>query len=1084
MKLATPALLAALGLALAAPVALAQTPGQPPQGRRMQMSGIPDSLRAQVRDRMMALPDTARTRIFTQLMQLPEDQRGPFLLRQLGLGAARPGTAPAAPAPAASVEAPAGPTTATNGRLDGAILRGVVRDSSVQEVFPGVTVKALRNRRAGQPESDTLAAGTVTDVDGRYALRVPAGTYRLRVESPGFRRVSRVVTVADGDIATFPAISLEGAGGEAGEIVVEGAADVVRVSGDTVSFRAESIRLAAGSTSEDLVRRVPGVTIENGQVSVRGERVTRVTVDGQEFFGNDAVTTLQSLPADLIRDVQVLDQASEQSRFSGFDDGNRERSINLVTRPDRRRGTFGRVSGGAAPEGRYIVDGAVNRFRGTMRGGVTFLTNNINQQQFAFEDLAASGSFEAFRGGGGGGMSMGGGGNFRFGPGGFATASDGEVATHALGLTLSDRTRGGTQWSLSAVGTANVSRTNSLVERLYAETSPLTALALDTSAARSLGQNVRLQGRLERSFTPRTQLTLTARLNGQNADVTSDGSERALSATDALVSRAITASESSSVGYAALGTALLRHRLGRPGRTVSLNLALGYNGSDREQTLQSNTFVRSTGSDSLAARRVLTGALGASYSATLSYTEPLARNTQLELSLSPSANWSDSDQTARLLDYVSLVDQGPLARYENDVQQSVNRQRAGAQVQHRWGEGWRFTAGLSAQREQVGSEQTIAGSALVDEAFYSVLPQVTLAFQPRGAGGGGGMGRMMAAMAGGPNAPAVRIVSGELSYRTNTDVPSVTQLGRVPDDTNPLRLTGGNAALVPSYQHELRARIFDIQPIKGNSNLLFVNYRLGQNYIGDEVILAGADTTLDGFRLLQGGTFTRPVNLDGQSTLTVFGNVGRGLGRLPLSASLGLNALRTVVPGRLNGNATESETRTFGGTLGLNTTRTRGWDGSLSYNASLSQTERTGFGALSAASQELVTHRLTGQVRARPGKFILETDLSLFAYGGDRAQDTPTQVFWNAALGYAFGGANPVELRLTATDLLDQANGFSRSFQPLFTRTSESNALGRYFMLRATWRFNSMTGGARAQTPGVPGMPGGGPVIIRHGASQ
>ena len=1044
------------------------------------LEGLPDSLRTRFRERMQALPDTSRRRIFSTAMGLPEDQRMPFLLRELGLSSA-------APAPAAAeATAPARTVSAS----EGAILRGVVRDSSVHEPFPGATVKAIRTRRPNMPPSDTLAAGGVTDVDGVYRLLVPPGSYRLRVESPGFRRVSRTVTVSAGDIATFPAISLEGAGGEAGEIVVEGDADVVRVSGDTVSFRAESIRLAPGSTSEDLVRRVPGITIENGQVNVRGERVSRVTVDGQDFFGNDALTTLQSLPADLIRDVQVLDQASEQSRFTGFDDGNRERSINLVTRPDRRRGVFGRLSAGGSVEERYLVDGAVNLFRGNQRSGVTFLTNNVNQQQFAFEDVAASGASEAFRGGGGGGLSTGGGGmRVRFGPGGFGVATDGEVATHGLGLTYSNRTAKGVQLSLSATGLASIAHANSLSQSLYNSSSPVRSFASDSSVARTLNQNVRVQGRLEMPFSERTQLTFTTRLNAQNSDSDQSLASLVLGPSASLLSQALNANTNGSTGYAGLANALLRHRLGKPGRTISANLALGYNQSNGDRTTDSDARYGRTGlADSLVldARRITTDAQGLSYSATLAYTEPLARNTQLQLTLNPSANWNTSNQDARRLDPTTLADLGPYPRYENDVDQSVNRVRGGAQVQTRWGSGWRFTVGLDGQREAVSSDQTIAGAVPVDKAYLSALPQVTLAFQPQGSGGMRGMMRMGGApggSTGGSPQVSVRMRSGELSYRTSTDVPSVNQLGRVPDDSNPLSVSSGNASLQPSYTHQFRGRFFDVEPIKGNMNMVFASVGFGQNYIGNETVLVKSDTTIDGIALGPGAQFSRPINLDGQRSMMLMSMLGRAVPSLPLTANLGLSIIRNETPTRLNGNEATSITNSLGGSLTFSTTRTSGWDGSVSYNPMLSSTQRPVVGSSTTLDQSFVTHRASGTLRARPGKFIVETDVTLQAYTGDNTANSPTQVFWNAALGYTLGGTNPLELRLSATDLLDQSNGYNQSFQTLYTQTSTSNALGRYVMLRATWRFNSMTGGARSQQ-GMPGMPGGGPVIIRRGGDD
>ena len=169
-------------------------------------------------------------------------------------------------------------------------------------------------------------------------------------------------------------------------------------------------------------------------------------VDGKEFFGDDASATLRNLPADMVDRVQVYDRGSDQSMYSGFDDGNTQKTINLVTKSDKRNGIFGRLSGGYGTIDRYNANGMLNYFNGNQRVTVLAQTNNVNQQNFAMQDL-----FGLSGGGGGrGGMRMNGAGMRTFGGGGGASANAGDpsnffvnsqngiTSTNAIGFNYSD----------------------------------------------------------------------------------------------------------------------------------------------------------------------------------------------------------------------------------------------------------------------------------------------------------------------------------------------------------------------------------------------------------------------------------------------------------------------------------------------------------------------------------------------------------------------------------------------------------------------------------------------------------------------
>ena len=182
----------------------------------------------------------------------------------------------------------------------------------------------------------------------------------------------------------------------------------------------------------------------NGEVQAQGEKVQRVLVDGKQFFGEDATLALKNLPAEIVDKIEVFDRQSDQAQLTGFDDGNAQKTINIVTRADRNAGKFGKLFAGYGSDNRYMAGGNLNIFGKEKRISIIGLSNNINQQNFASQDLAGvlgssgGGGGRGGRGGGGGGGggSWGGGGN----GGNFLVGQqNGITNTSAFGLNYTDK---------------------------------------------------------------------------------------------------------------------------------------------------------------------------------------------------------------------------------------------------------------------------------------------------------------------------------------------------------------------------------------------------------------------------------------------------------------------------------------------------------------------------------------------------------------------------------------------------------------------------------------------------------------------
>lgn len=945
----------------------------------------------------------------------------------------------------------------------GFFVGGTVLDASDKQPLAGFNVVATRLA------ADSARTGTVTDADGNFRLPLPAGRWRIRLSSIGYVPVTRDLpmpvpeTLPEGGglLVSLGTIEMQPDAVELEGITVSGRQARATVQGDTTSFNADAFRVERNATAEDLVTKIPGVTVENGQVTAQGEAVRRVTVDGREFFGDDASAALRNLPAEVIQDVQIFDRQSDQARFTGFDDGNRERTINLVTRRGRQRGQFGRISGAAgadalnSPTARYNVSGTVNDFDGDRRLSGTFLVNNVNQQNFSFEDLIG-----AMGGGGGGGRRGGGGMTIMRGGGGgmggfnlgdaFVGDRGGINAVASVGLNASN-TIGKAEMSASYFGSRTSNTTDGSSRRDYL--TPVGALYAEDRAARSLGYSHRLNGRLELPLGAATELIFTPRVSLQTNDASSTTS--ALSSLGAADARSSirSAYDGDDLGYTSNSNLRLRHRFAKPGRSLSGGLGLSFDGrrGDSEQDVESAFFdpgTTDTTPDSAADYRRATDAdsWSRSVSVDLNYTEPIGRNAQLLARYSPTFAESAADQTATLFDTATGDFTTPDPAFTSALDRRVTTHRGGLSAQYRKGR-FTATAGVDGQSETLDVTQSGGRAFSVDKTFTSVLPSASMRYQPS------------------------RTASFEVNLRSSTNAPSATQLRNTYDDTNPLLVSTGNPGLRPSTSQVamINGRLVRAQGTRTFSG--FASLTRTNDYVTTDTRLFTADTLLaPGVALGAGSQLSRPVNLDGFWSARSFLAYGQPIGLLRSNAnlSLGLNHSRT--PGLVNGGLNRADATTLDTRLGVTSNISPRLDFNVSYGVSFTDVANS---AAAARDQTYARHRGNARLTARPyAGLVFATDVNASFYTGSRlGGSTPTQAVWNASLGYSFLPGDAAEVRLSVYDLLNRNTNLNRSTAASYVETSTSDALGRYVMLSLAYRIRRFNG----QTVPAAPAPGAGP---------
>ena len=254
--------------------------------------------------------------------------------------------------------------------------------STVFDAKNGLPLEMATVRLLSSKDS-SLVKGCQTDLKGAFMLdKIKDGNYILLVSSVGYNEQSRNITMEKKDILLKSFQMIENVK-VLKEVDVKGTAAQLVVKGDTVEYNATAFKTQENAVVEDLLKKLPGVEIStDGKITVNGQEVKKIRVDGKKFFGDDVEMTTKNIPADMIDKIQVLEQKSDMALLTGFEDNDTERIINLTTKSNRKKGTFGTISAGAGIDTnndfRYDGNANINLMNNDVQTSVVAGANNLN----------------------------------------------------------------------------------------------------------------------------------------------------------------------------------------------------------------------------------------------------------------------------------------------------------------------------------------------------------------------------------------------------------------------------------------------------------------------------------------------------------------------------------------------------------------------------------------------------------------------------------------------------------------------------------------------------------------------------------
>lgn len=965
---------------------------------------------------------------------------------------------------------------------------GYILDSKTSEPLIAATVKA---------SSSDGGTGTfaITDENGKFELEVSRpGKWTLTFNYVGYKEMVKDVNITP-NRTSIGKFNLKEDPHLLKEVETIGHSERIKQRGDTIAYNADAYKVQDGANAEQLVAKMPGIEVTSDGVKAHGETVQKILVDGKEFFDNDLKLALKSLPAEVVESVQVYDKKSDQAEFTGIDDGETVKAMDLTTKSYRRNGVFGKVIGGWGNNFDFdnnYWNGSVNLnvFNGDRRITIQGMSNNVNQRNFSNDDMEA-----------GMGMMM-----------GRMWTPQGVARTNGAGINYSDVLAGG-KVDLQLSYFFNNGRTVS-TDSTY--TDDLTRDFSSFSSSNNINRNTshRIGGRITIKPSANDEIMIRPSINIQSRkgdgwsenrswnhkldDVWFDRDTTALWSGDLLSAR-MSNSHSESDSWNLGANVLWRHRLSKPGRTFSMNVNGSISSSDSKSLSGQDVF--------MGYGRSIYGQINdgentnKSIRGNVQWTEPLA--TGLTLSLRYDLNYNTSDRKT-VIDYYKDKNCNTFDYHDNDntnkyIQKNL---RNSGEIGLSYNKGTlklNASARLQASRLEGEQDYYLLGKTIKNDTknYFSVLPNVRLEYRTKG-------GTMF-----------------RFNYRSNTNNPSVNQLQKSINTTNPLSYSTGNSELDQSTTHNFMGNMTWANTETAQNFMIFAGANITQDQISTQVLrnlsktedlslklvdekygFKDKDGILDDVIIPAGGSISRPINRSGSKSVFFDMIYGFPFDAIMSNVNVSLGGNASISPsnkltfdGQYDKNGLplienlESETSDLGFNPRINITSNISSDlnFTLMYEPTFQWIKDTN---AAVGTKNYLNQNLRAELNwTFWNGFTTDQSVAYVRYGGSAMDQPINQCVWNAAIGKKFLKGNAAEIKLQAFDILGSNKGYTRSVGTSNISTSYRNFMPRYFMVTFTYNIRAYRAGGKQSTRtedegmrfgpgrggfGGPGGPGGG----------
>jgi hypothetical protein len=880
-------------------------------------------------------------------------------------------------------------------------IRGKVLDTGSQQGIPYANVLLLSIADSAQ------VTGIISDMEGNFELSTSSeGDFILKIQYLGYQNAFKNIHVkGDLDVGTI------GIGEEAtalNEVVVAARRATGTQKSDTTMYNADAFKTMKDASAQVLIEKLPGVVSDNGVLQAQGESIAQILVDGKPFFGTDVKTALQNLPAEVIQSIEIFDQKSEKAQLSGFDDGQRMKTINIITKANRRKGQFGKATAGYGTDERYLAGASINAFDEDQRITFTGLTNNVNMLNYSSDPNSQDNS----------------------------NPQEGIITTNILGLNYSDLwgkkikvTGSYVYTSRENVGIVESFRDYVTIDeanQFYNETATDFRTNNEHQAHLRLDYNIDEKNRI--LYIPR----FSARYETERSAFvgqTDDGIN--------MINEADNLKTGKYHDYDLYNRLLYSHKFDKPGRTLTWrsNFANNLNIDDSDRKARNTYYESDSVRNENLDQRTTRERTGNSWQTGVSYTEALGKKGQMEIEYEIGNRANDSDKLTYDVEGGDF-DTGNLyldtalsntfeseyltQEFEVGYQYSTEKLRMQAEVQY--------------QDAQLDNSQEFPDPFELKRSFNSILPTVRMEYK---------------------FSPNTNI---QLDYDTQTDEPQISQLQSVIDNSNPLQLRTGNPDLDQSYRNQFRMRLRSNNPDTDKSWFVFTQASLIDNYITNSSFIAQEPTEIqDGIILEKGSQLNTPVNMDGYFEFRSWMNYGMPLDFIQSKLNVNLGGGLSKLPSLVNDEIGFNNSQRIVGGFSVNSSISDQIDFNIWSRSSFNEVENT-------LNPSLNNHFFQQRFRVNLNwifwaGFVYRLDLNHQINSGLSEGYDNNFSLVNMSLGKKVFNNQRGEVSLMVYDLLGQNANVQRNIAESYIEDVQTNVLQQYVMLSFTYNLRRFSKG-------------------------
>lgn len=693
---------------------------------------------------------------------------------------------------------------------------GTVKDTTEKKNLAMASVNILRAK-------DSVLVKTVrTSSKGEFAIeRIAAGNYIVMVSYPQYADFTDQITV--GATPTVLNIAIDTKAHILKEVIVKNTVSAIRVKGDTTEYKADSFYVTPNADVQELLKKMPGIQVNaKGEITAQGEKVNKVLVDGEEFFSDDPAVVTKNLRADVVDKVQVFDKKSDQAVFTGIDDGQKSKTINLQLKEDKKNGYFGKAEAGSNfnqfGNGKLMT----NAFKGKRKIAGYVTTDNTKFDNLNWDEAQNYGD------GGGmvtefsdGGMSM------IFNGDGEEGGSTGFPNQQSAGATFSNKFDKGSVNTSAQYNRLIVNGVTGSYSKTILPTNSIINNTFSTQRNEKKKYKFTTTDQWGTDSTGLFKLTFkAANVISDNANSFSGGSY--IPETGAQLNNTARTTSNSTNDKTLNGTISYRLRFAKKGRTISVNSDFNFGDKTQDGLLNAqndyfNAFNVVVKRETIAQTKALTQLTSAGSVNTV-YTEPLGKNSFLIFNYKIGLAGNNSERNT----FDDRVGQPKIKVDTLSNHFKFNTVNNSGNISYRYAVkkvNFNIGTGIGSAKYSLFDYATNASRTV---NFTNFIPSATIKFTPK------------------------QQKSLVINYVGNTQNPSLLQIQPIIDNTDPLNITVGNANLRQSFTNKFSMNFNSFKVMKSK----YVQFSGSFSNTNDAIATA---STIDAF----GKSVNQYVNVDG-----------------------------------------------------------------------------------------------------------------------------------------------------------------------------------------------------------------------------